>query len=67
MKTGKQVVEAIMGSAVEMSLDIVKEALEDKALLAVFGVTESDQEAVEEAHERICTMMRAGTVTIRAA
>lgn len=59
MHTGKQIIQAIRTYDPGICPDAVKDALEDGAALRALGITDEDQDAVEEAHAIIVDLLRA--------
>lgn len=53
----QQIIEAIRETTTDLS--DIKAALEDGTALAAIGVTDDDQEAVEEAHAQIKELINA--------
>lgn len=51
--TAQDIISMIRADAPAADLATVKAALEDGAALAALGITDADQEAVEDAHRQI--------------
>ncbi|NLA67977.1 MAG: hypothetical protein GX856_07015 [Gammaproteobacteria bacterium] len=49
-KTAAEVIALIRADSPDATADQIRDALEDGAALAALGITDDDQEAVEEAH-----------------
>lgn len=66
MTTANDLIETIAGNMTEVNkpLKTILATLEDGEALVYLGVTDEDQEAVEDAHDVIKTMLQAGKVTL---